>query len=201
MLRHKPPEFSADTVKRFDAITGKYQGVFVQPAAGGLHGPRGLIFGYRGDLLVSNQNVDLDPSPGRYCVLMAEAERSRRASRETDAHAPVSPQGIASSENRRHLFVADLGGDHQGYCHGTLKMFTANGRFVANLNLPSATGPGLLPSPRCSHGHDRLVYVSNMPMWCQGAAALGDRRAGSALPPETADSRMYSSTMQAVLVN
>ncbi len=132
------PDFSADTVKRFDAITGKYQGVFVQPAAGGLQGARGLIFGDRGDLLVSNQNVDLDPLPGD--VLRFDG-RSGAFKNElvatSDSNAPVSPQGIASSEDGRHLFVTDLGGDPPDLLPpGALKVFTAYGRFVANLIPP-----------------------------------------------------------------
>lgn len=102
-------DFAADTVKRFDAITGKYQGVFVQPAAGGLHGPRGLIFGDRGDLLVSNQNVFL-PKNGN--VLRFDGRSGAFVDKvvdETDAHAPLAPIGIALSENRNFLFVADQG--------------------------------------------------------------------------------------------
>src|SRR5262249_35597382 len=46
-----------NTVKRFDASTGAYEGTFVTSGSGGLLGPRGLIFGERHNLLVLNQNV------------------------------------------------------------------------------------------------------------------------------------------------
>jgi hypothetical protein len=45
-----------DSVKRFDARTGKYLGNFVAPSSGGLEGPRGMIFS-KGSLLVVNQNA------------------------------------------------------------------------------------------------------------------------------------------------
>jgi hypothetical protein len=52
-----------DTVKRFDANSGKYLGVFVKKISSGnnpgepLIGPRGLLFNQQGELLVVNQNV------------------------------------------------------------------------------------------------------------------------------------------------
>lgn len=154
-----PPNFSADTVKRFDAITGKYQGVFVQPAAGGLHGPRGLIFGDRGDLLVSNQNVFL-PINGN--VLRFDGRSGAFVDKvvdETDPHAPFAPIGIALSEDRNFLFVADQGDIG---VPGTLKMFTSTGEFVADLN---PIGLAQEYHPRAVVvGPNRLVYVSNMPM-------------------------------------
>ncbi len=171
-------DFFADTVKRFGAITGKYQGVFVQPAAGGLHGPRGLIFNYRGDLLVSNQNVNLDPPlPGD--VLRFDG-RSGAFKNElvaiSDPNAPVSPQGIASSEDGRHLFVTDLGETHQNYCH------QAHSRCLPHTE---GSSPNLIPPPgklaadsyhprAVVIGPDRRVYVSNMPNYpVPGAAGTG----------------------------
>jgi DNA-binding beta-propeller fold protein YncE len=40
-----------NTVKRFDADTGTYLGVFVTSGSGGFHGPRGLIFNQSGNLV------------------------------------------------------------------------------------------------------------------------------------------------------
>ncbi len=135
------PDASADTVKRFAAITGKYQGFFVQPAAGGLHGPRGLIFNYRGDLLVSNQNVFLDISgdvlrfDGRSGAFKNELVASG------DPNAPFAPQGIALSEDGRYLFVTDLGGGPATPPPGATKVFTAYGAFVGNLIPPPTNWP------------------------------------------------------------
>jgi DNA-binding beta-propeller fold protein YncE len=167
-----PPDFSADTVKRFDATTGKYQGVFVQPAAAGLKGPRGLIFGDRGDLLVSNQNV---VAVGVCCgnVLRFDGRTGAFADKlvdETDTHAPYSPQGIALSEDGRYLFVPDQGDPG---IPGTFKMFTANGKFVADLNL-NAVAPEFRHPRAVVVGPNGLVYVSNMPnIPVQGAAGIG----------------------------
>ena len=49
---------SDDTVKRFDAVTGRFLGTFVTSGSGGLNGPRGIIFDHIGNLLASNQNVE-----------------------------------------------------------------------------------------------------------------------------------------------
>jgi DNA-binding beta-propeller fold protein YncE len=157
---------SADTVKRFDAITGKYQGVFVQPAAGGLQGPRGLVFNYRGDLLVSNQNVFLDISgdvlrfDGRSGAFKNELVASG------DPNAPFAPQGIALSEDGRYLFVTDLGGGPATPPPGALKEFTAYGGFVANLTPPPDKLATDSYHPRAIViGPDRRLYVSNMPIF------------------------------------
>lgn len=40
-------ETSDNTVRQFDAKTGKSEGIFVASRSGGLNGPRGLIFGPR----------------------------------------------------------------------------------------------------------------------------------------------------------
>lgn len=50
---------SDNTVKIFRADDGTSLGTFVASGNGGLDGPRGLIFGRRGTLLVSAQNPDL----------------------------------------------------------------------------------------------------------------------------------------------
>ncbi|HWI49314.1 MAG TPA: hypothetical protein VNU45_13935, partial [Rummeliibacillus sp.] len=48
---------SDNTVKTFDANTGRFLGSFVASGSNGLNGPRGLIFDHRGNLLVTNQNL------------------------------------------------------------------------------------------------------------------------------------------------
>src|SRR5262249_21550108 len=45
-----------NTVKRFDASTGAYEGTFVTSGSGGLNGPRGIIFRNDGQLLLVDQN-------------------------------------------------------------------------------------------------------------------------------------------------
>ncbi|WP_235676720.1 hypothetical protein [Bacillus mycoides] len=45
---------SDNTVKTFDAETGRFLGSFVASGSNGLSGPRGLIFNHRDNLLVTN---------------------------------------------------------------------------------------------------------------------------------------------------
>ncbi len=47
---------SDNTVKQFNSSSGEFIGNFVGSASGGLHGPRGILFDGRGNLLVANQN-------------------------------------------------------------------------------------------------------------------------------------------------
>ena len=46
--------FDADSVLRFDTLTGAFLGVFVSPGSGGLNGPTGLTFGPDGHLYVAS---------------------------------------------------------------------------------------------------------------------------------------------------
>lgn len=46
--------FSNDTILRYSASTGAFEGVFVPPGSGGLDGPWGLTFGPDGNLYVSS---------------------------------------------------------------------------------------------------------------------------------------------------
>ncbi|MFO1206234.1 MAG: hypothetical protein U1E63_10985 [Burkholderiales bacterium] len=94
----------------------------------------------------------------------------------TDPHAPYSPQGIVLSQDRRFLFVTEQGDAPPftpAILPGTFKMFTANGKFVADLDL-SALPPDNRHPRAVVVGPDRLLYVSNTPI-------LGDRRATALL--------------------
>lgn len=96
-----------DSVKKFNARTGAFAGTLVKSGSGGLLGPRGMIFGRGGDLLVANQNVETD--------FFGEILTFRRKSKaflgalvtRTNPNAPFAPRGLAA-KNRR-LYVADMG--------------------------------------------------------------------------------------------
>jgi hypothetical protein len=95
-----------NSVKRFNALTGEYQGLFVKPESGGLLGPQGLIFGHR-ELLLSNQNVD-QPFPGEILsYLRRNGAFSEALVPHTDPHAPYAPRGLVKAGHRLH--VADVG--------------------------------------------------------------------------------------------
>src|ERR1700731_5322108 len=87
-----------DTVKRFDAISGRYLGLFVTPRSGGLHGPRGLIFDGKGHLLVVNQNV-FEPFNGeviRYNAHNGFFESALVPKESPDA--PFGPRGMVEGK-------------------------------------------------------------------------------------------------------
>ena len=54
---------AADSVLRYDATTGAFQGTFVASGSGGLDGPRGMVFGRDGNLYVVSQYPGT-PIPG-----------------------------------------------------------------------------------------------------------------------------------------
>ncbi|XXF80161.1 hypothetical protein P2318_10535 [Myxococcaceae bacterium GXIMD 01537] len=96
-----------DTVKRFDAKTGAFQGTFVTAGSGGLSGPRGLLFGPRGDLVLVNQNAN-QPFPGAVFEYDGRTGDFLRALvPHTDSKAPFTPRGIVRKGHR--LYVADMG--------------------------------------------------------------------------------------------
>jgi sugar lactone lactonase YvrE len=98
-----------NTVRRFDASTGAYQGTFVTSGSGGLLGPRGLIFGESHNLLVVNQNVFTVGIGGE--VLRYDGQTGAFINKvvpDTDPHNPYDPRGVVRGP-QHSLFVGDLG--------------------------------------------------------------------------------------------
>jgi hypothetical protein len=95
-----------NSVKAFDAATGASLGTLVAPGAGGLAGPRGMIFRNPGQLLVVNQNVGL-PIPGE--VLRYNGRTGDPLGAivpHDDPHAPFAPRGMVLRDHV--LYVANL---------------------------------------------------------------------------------------------
>ncbi|MEH7332064.1 hypothetical protein V7161_05460 [Neobacillus drentensis] len=148
-----------DTVKTFDPETGKFLGTFVaRNSSNNLHGPRGLIFNYKGNLLVSNQRVftpfngDVLKFNGQTGAFLGELVHS------ADPNSPLAPRGIVLSTHNV-LFVADLGDFFMGVdTPGEVRMYDGTtGVFRGNLS-----HPGFNPfHPRgLVFGPDGLLYVS-----------------------------------------
>jgi len=93
-----------NTIKRFDASTGKYLGVFVTnkdcpqnpnpPPLGCLYGPRGLIFDGSDHLLVADQNVNLSFNGAIYEYSAKTGAFVKALVPYTDPNAPPAPRGI-----------------------------------------------------------------------------------------------------------
>jgi len=151
-----------DTVKRYDATTQAFQGDFVSPSSGGLHGPRGLIFNQSGDLLVANQNVNLDVN-GEILKYNGVTGMSTGALvPQTDPNAPFAPRGIVLRENR--LYVASIVGEDKigAFGNGKVFVYKQEGTFLGDLKPSHKIISGGLFHPRgLVFGPDGLLYVSN----------------------------------------
>jgi hypothetical protein len=165
-----------NTVKRFDAVTGKYLGVFVTPGLPAdncltepnnpppatqplscIFGPRGLIFNGDGDLLVVNQNAGRNPNGEvlRYDDDSGVFEGALVPS--SDLNSPVAPRGIVLGDDDLFVASAEAEGPNDT---GALRAFTKAGIFVAVL--PAPTGFEFRPRGVVI-GPDGLLYVSNCP--------------------------------------
>ncbi|WP_280349661.1 NHL repeat-containing protein [Pseudomonas sp. BN414] len=154
-----------NSVKRFDAVTGRFLDVdlnpandpdaFVRPGSGGLAGPRGILLD--GNLLVVNQNVNLG-IPGevlRYDSLTGAFLGKLVSS--GNKNAPFVPRGIVRDGNDV-LYVAELT-TANGRSPGRLPTYAANGAFIRDLTF--ARFPAADRNPRSVvFGPDGFLYVS-----------------------------------------
>ncbi|WP_156304577.1 hypothetical protein [Lysinibacillus sp. FJAT-14745] len=149
---------SDDTVKRFDATSGRFLGTFVASESGGLHGPRGIIFNHIGNLLVSNQNVN-QPQNGDVLKFNGQTGKFlRELVSSVQIGAPFAPRGIVLSDNNV-LYVADIQSPGDTPQPGELSAYNGTtGEFLGNFNHSGFNGTFF---PRSVvFGPDGLLYVS-----------------------------------------
>jgi len=115
-----------NTVKRFDALTGQFQGVYIYPntsgTSGSLQGPRGLIFDKSGKLDLVNQNQNPPPPAPQTTLsgsvlqfkgkttgtfLKAIIPATDTSSQNPNPNAPFAPRGIILWQDKV-LFVAEF---------------------------------------------------------------------------------------------
>jgi DNA-binding beta-propeller fold protein YncE len=149
---------SDNTVKTFDAETGRFLGSFVPSGDQGLNGPTGLIFDHGGNLLVTNQNVNPPPPPapqnGEVLKYNGQTGQFLRILVPPDQNGPFAPRGIVLSK-QNILFVADVG---DFGIPGEVKMYNGiTGDFLGNLD---HTGFSPFHPRGLVFGPDDLLYVS-----------------------------------------
>ena len=145
-----------NSVKRFDASSGAYLGNEVAPGAGGLDGPRGLIFRNPAKLLVANQNVDQNFN-GEILRYNSQTGASLGALvPSADPNAPFAPRGMVLADNV--LYVADFQGATAP--DGRIARYNANnGKFLGNLT--PTNFPGQFNPRGVVFGPDGDLYVSS----------------------------------------
>ena len=165
-----------NTIKRFDASTGKYLGVFVTnkdcpqnpnpPPLGCLYGPRGLIFDGSDHLLVADQNVNLSFNGAIYEYSAKTGAFVKALVPYTDPNAPPAPRGIVLY-NDDVLFVASQTGTGvpKDPCETScVQAFDAsNGKFLRFLPPPDELAASFHPRGVVIGPDDNLLYVSNFP--------------------------------------
>lgn len=163
-----------NTIKRFDAATGEFQGAFVKKGNSPLKGPRGLVFNPDGDLLVSNQNSGANKSGEILLHSGTSGAFLGALIPHNSPNAPFAPRGIivVDDEHLRDLpvdevlFVADTSSVGKGNPPGKLLAYTGVGVFLGDLTPdPMREFPGALSTnefhPRgVVLGPDGLLYVS-----------------------------------------
>ncbi|WP_397538658.1 hypothetical protein [Rummeliibacillus pycnus] len=164
-----------NTVKTFEAETGRFLGSFVASGSNGLNGPRGLIFDHSGNLLVTNQNIG---QPQNGDVLKYNRQTGEFLGELVQSNAPgapFAPRGIVLS-NENLLFVADMGDVD---VPGEVRLYNGTtGEFLGNLNHSSFTGQF---HPRAVViGPDGLLYVSvrKLPQGSGGSVLRFNLRTG-----------------------
>ena len=168
------------TIKRFDATTGEYLGIYIQPiveplsnqSTTFLNGPRGIIVKGRDKLLVANQNQDqqyageiFEYKLGGRTGLFLRALVSHIIPGPTDVQnpdAPFVPRGIVLGQ--QFLFVASQQSEDRDN-NGKVRAYNPQSGKLEHV-LPNPN-PNLIPSGRFHPAgvviYQGFLYVTNTP--------------------------------------
>ena len=138
------PSSFADTIVRFNGLTGEFISVFVSQGSGGLHGPFGLAFGPDGNLYVSSFGTD--------SVLRYNGSTGAFIDSFASGGGLDGPEGLTFGPDG-NLYVVS------GFTDSILRYNGSTGAFIDAF---VASGSGGLSGPQdLTFGPDGKLYVSS----------------------------------------
>jgi DNA-binding beta-propeller fold protein YncE len=162
-------DFGDNTVKSFNAKTGKNGATFVPDTNSPISGVFGLLV-TGGELIVVNQNSGTEFPGDIQQFLLRTAKFAGFLVAKDDPDAPFVPRAAVLLNGV--LYVCNVtGNDTDPPVPGAIYVFAGNGEFLGKLAPPPNLAKRFFPRGIVLNPRDGLLYVSNCPNLTQNAGA------------------------------